>query len=184
MLPAAGGLSSTPTFSAAESGQCCRQQIPCLAVSLQAKCEQWAAQGECTKNKEYMDDTCKKSCSVCVGNTPLEGLTPASNDLERNLAEMEKKLAASRSPSSSATDPDTANAKLVQGIGSADPDAKVCLWALPLKHGRQVQALHPERETGMPALHMQILTRSCCWARRTSRTDGVLIASINNMLSA
>lgn len=60
----------------------------------------------------------------------------------------------------------------------------VCEWALPLKHGRQVQALHPERETGMPALHMQILTRSCCWARRTSRTDGVLIASINNMLSA
>jgi len=32
-------------------------------------CEVWATQGECTKNKQFMWNTCRKACALCAGFT-------------------------------------------------------------------------------------------------------------------
>lgn len=59
----------------------------------QEKCEQWAKAGECEKNKEYMEDTCKRACHKCSATKPPdESLKPKGADLAKNLEEMAKKL--------------------------------------------------------------------------------------------
>ncbi|CAJ0574009.1 unnamed protein product, partial [Mesorhabditis spiculigera] len=34
-------------------------------------CQTWAAQGECTRNRGYMQDFCKASCNICTPNPPI-----------------------------------------------------------------------------------------------------------------
>ena len=61
--------------------------------TLQEKCEQWAKAGECEKNKEYMEETCKRACNKCSAyKPPDESLKPKGADLAKNLEEMARKL--------------------------------------------------------------------------------------------
>ena len=38
-------------------------------IDTDASCHQWAASGECTKNKDFMLKTCRKACGECVGDS-------------------------------------------------------------------------------------------------------------------
>lgn len=92
-------------------------------VDMHEKCATWAEQGECETNRGYMEDTCMKSCNICTTPMPMVDLAPVSDELERNLVEMEKKLASSQEATNQdaknhGADPDTKN------HASTDPDAK------------------------------------------------------------
>ena len=57
----------------------------------------WAENGDCTKNKPYMEDECKKACKLCGDASasaprPEAVIGPATVVLTKNLLELEKKL--------------------------------------------------------------------------------------------
>ncbi len=59
----------------------------------QERCGEWKLAGECTSNRQFMEETCKKTCGVCDDAISVGDLAPVSDVLERNMAELAKKLA-------------------------------------------------------------------------------------------
>jgi hypothetical protein len=39
-----------------------------MCVDEHAKCGYWARHGECEENPNYMSETCRRSCNICVGD--------------------------------------------------------------------------------------------------------------------
>jgi hypothetical protein len=74
---------------------------------MQVKCSIWASSGECESNKEYMEETCRKSCKKCSTasqqqQAPEQVVGAAAIECMKNLVEMERKL-----KPSAASDPDS-----------------------------------------------------------------------------
>ena len=111
----------------------------CLPLaSLQPRCAMWAENGDCTSNKPYMEDECKKACKLCGDSSasaprPEAVIGPATVELTKNLLELAKKLKPA-------------------GQASADPDSLKVRTA----------SCHPAALHTGSILSSPSLSRKCC----------------------
>lgn len=97
-----------------------------VSADPQEKCVQWAKDGECTRNKEYMAEYCKLSCTHC---TPRNGSRPMPNDQLHPLtvAAIQAEAGPSLAPEAAAAvpPPQQGHARHESGSAKTGPPATV-----------------------------------------------------------